>query len=197
MNSISNIAKNLFKSKFKIQKNFVCTKMKLNFDPKLKGMKELNRDLFKIEFNVPVLKVKKNNYIQFKKLLKDYIFDTANLKKYQDLSKEDPLFTSHKNVILDPECFNLDKIEPSIRQELAKLLEKNVEEVPNFVENLSIQLNYNDLKFDDIMKAIIPDDIISENAYVKGYSIIGHIAHFNLRDQVLNYKNIIGKSLYY
>ena len=62
-------------------------------------------------------------------------------------------------------------------------------------EQLLIELNYNDYKFDDIMKAVIPDDLLNENVNVKSYSIIGHIAHFNLRDKVLDYKSLIGDVL--
>lgn len=52
---------------------------------------------------------------------------------------------------------------------------------------------YEDLKFEDVLKAILPDDILNENISAKSYSIIGHIAHFNLRDKILDYKEIIGK----
>ncbi|CAF1065669.1 unnamed protein product, partial [Brachionus calyciflorus] len=165
--------------------------MKLNFDPSLKGMTKLDRDLFKVDLKLPVLKVEKRDYIQFKKLLKNYLFDSVDLKKCQNLDQTDPLFSTHKYVLLDPENFNLNKIESKTKEEMAKLFQKDVNELDNLVEDLQIQIGYDDLKFDDVMRAIIPDNIISENVNVKGYSIVGHIAHFNLRDQVLDFKNII------
>lgn len=54
-------------------------------------------------------------------------------------------------------------------------------------------INYDDLKFEDVLKAILPDAIQNENISAKSYSIIGHVAHFNLRDKILDYKGIIGK----
>lgn len=167
--------------------------MKLAFSPDLKGMKQLKREMFNLELKVPALKVKKNNFIDLKKFLKNFIFDSINLKKYQDLSPKDPLYSTHKYIILDPEKFNYEKLEPEIIQEISKLAENSEEICSSLTHYLTINLHYEDLKFDDVMKAIIPDEIINENVNVKGYSIIGHIAHFNLRDQVLEYKNIIGK----
>ncbi|RNA43424.1 tRNA (guanine(37)-N1)-methyltransferase, partial [Brachionus plicatilis] len=112
------------------------------------------------------------------------------------LSAEDLLHSTHKFVILDPEKFQLEKLEPEIIQEVSKLTQKDSEKLSDLIQDLQIKIDYKDLKFDDIMKAIIPDDIINENVNVKGYSIIGHIAHFNLRDQVLDYKNIIVLELF-
>lgn len=191
----SSLVKNLFKkNQLKFLKNFECKKMKLSFDPSLKGMKLLKREMFNLELSVPAIRVRKNNFIDIKKFLKNFVFDSVNLKKYQDLSPEDPLHSSHKYIILDPEKFQFEKLEPEIKQEISKFVENGDPNCSEIVENLSIKLGYDDLKFDDVMRAIIPDEIINENVNVKGYSIIGHIAHFNLRDQVLEYKNIIGKT---
>lgn len=190
----SPLVKILFKkNQSKLLGDSLRNKMRLSFNPDLKGMKQLQRDKFNLELKVPAIKVKKNNYIDLKKFLKNYIFDSINLKKYQDLCPEDPLYSTHKYIILDPERFNCEKLESEVIQEISKLAENNAEIYTDLTHYLTINLRYEDLKFDDVMKAIIPDEIINENVNVKGYSIIGHIAHFNLRDQVLEYKNIIGK----
>ena len=63
------------------------------------------------------------------------------------------------------------------------------------IEKLSLELKYVDLKFEDVMKAILPDDLLNENITAKGYSVIGHIAHFNLKEKILDYKHIIGEVL--
>lgn len=62
----------------------------------------------------------------------------------------------------------------------------------DLVEKMQIEVTYEDLKFEDVLKAILPDNILNENISAKSYSIIGHIAHFNLRDEILDFKNIIG-----
>jgi tRNA (guanine37-N1)-methyltransferase len=62
------------------------------------------------------------------------------------------------------------------------------------LNELPIELIYDDFKFEDIMKAILPEDLLKDNVNVKGYSVIGHIAHFNLRENVLDYKKLIGNN---
>ena len=77
-------------------------------------------------------------------------------------------------------------------QELTSLVDRADDFSSNF-ETIPIELVYSDFKFDDIMRAVIPDELLNDNVNVKSYSVIGHIAHFNLRDKILDYKTLIGK----
>lgn len=198
MNLLKQLANktSLFQNRIELFKIFTNTRMKLQFDSSLKGMKELNRDLFKLKLDVPMIKIKKNDYIRIRKLFKKYTLDSLNLKRYQNLNEQDPLNSTHKYIILDPELFDFEKMDETIKQEFLSILKQDknfdISEPKNSVESLPIELSYEDLKFEDVMKAIIPENLLNENVNVKGYSIIGHIAHFNLRDKVLEYKNIIG-----
>lgn len=194
---IGNIAKTFCNIRINTIKVFVKQKMKLAFDPSLKGMKVLNKELFKLNLEVPAIKIRKNDYTKARKIFKAYLLESVNLKRYQDLNPEDPLSKTHKYVVLDPEEFELENLEQNVKDEFLNLIKQDQKQDSNnpksLIENLPIEVSYDDLKFDDVMKAIIPDNLLNENIGVKGYSIIGHIAHFNLRDQVLDYKNIIGE----
>jgi tRNA (guanine37-N1)-methyltransferase len=53
----------------------------------------------------------------------------------------------------------------------------------------NITLSYENFTYDQILSALLP---IGGNG-VGGFSIIGHIAHLNLRDELLEYKTVIGK----
>jgi tRNA (guanine37-N1)-methyltransferase len=59
-------------------------------------------------------------------------------------------------------------------------------------------ITYANYTIEQVIKAIIPDDLVEDKRVNtgSGYSLIGHIAHFNLRDEVLPYKSIIGKKLF-
>ncbi len=173
--------------------------MKLTFNPELKGVKELNRDLFKTELKVPALKIRKNDILRIRKVLKSFSFDSViSPKRFTNLDPTDNLFDSHKYVFLDPDTFDWETLEPKIKQELLEIFKsdesKNIE-IENFVEEKTLNLEYSDFKFEDVIKAIIPDDLLKENVNIKGYSVIGHIAHFNLREKILEYKNLIGTSI--
>lgn len=56
-----------------------------------------------------------------------------------------------------------------------------------------ISLTYGDYSKRTVLQAILPDEIDEE--IPTGYEKIGHIAHYNLKEEHLPYKNIIGMSL--
>jgi tRNA (guanine37-N1)-methyltransferase len=172
--------------------------MKLTFDSKLKGMTELNRGLFDMTVSIPAIKVRKNDYNAVKRALKNSILESlVSMRKFQELSQSDPLYDTHKFILLDPDMFKLESIGDDVRKELAEILKIDAgddqeTQLKSKIEQIELKLGYEDLKFDEVIRAIIPDEILNENVSVKSYSIIGHIAHFNLRDVVLTYKNVIG-----
>ena len=171
------------------------SKMKITFDQRLKGMTKIDRDLFKTKINVPVVKVKKTDYSQVKKLLKKYTLESVvSCKKHQDLDTEDSFHDSHKYIFLDPDTFSKETLDETSKRDLIEVFKNdNAKSNPeDFIEIKEIQLEYEDFKFDDVIRAVIPDNLLNENVNVKGYSIIGHIAHFNLRDKILDYKYLIG-----
>lgn len=109
-----------------VNRNFglSCSKMKLNFDSSLKGMKELDRDKFKMELMLPTIKVRKVDIGRLKKILRSFTIDNLN-KKYQNLDENDALYQSHKSIILDPDLFDFSKLETSVKEELIKLLKED------------------------------------------------------------------------
>lgn len=171
-------------------------KMKLVFDPALKGNKELNRDLFKTSITVSAIKIRKIDLIKVRRLLKNYSFDKIiSCKRFTNLDESDKLFESHKYIFLDPDTFNYENLDTKLKEELDNILkqDENKTELATPVEQKAIDLEYTDFKFEDVVKAVIPDELLKENVNIKGYSVIGHIAHFNLREKILAYKNLIGK----
>ena len=173
----------------------VVKKMKLVFDPRLKGMKVLDKELFDMQLNVPAIKIKKMDYLKVRRILKHFSFDSVvSCKRFTNLPSTDSLCESHKYILLDPDTFSIESLDETVRSDLFSVLSTDVTKVDmhNVVESFPIDLHYDDFKFDDVLKAIIPDELLNENVNVKGYSIIGHVAHFNLRDKVLEYKELIG-----
>jgi tRNA (guanine37-N1)-methyltransferase len=176
--------------------------MRLTFDSKLKGMKTLDKKMFDMQVTVPCIRVKKSDYNSIKRSLRSMTLESLqNIKKFSELNEaDDPQAKTHKLLILDPDLFIYEKLDQNVREELYEFLKKDKNltdnsELEKCIEKIQISIGYDDLKFDDVMKAVIPEELQAENVNVKGYSIIGHIAHFNLRDQVLDYKNIIGQVL--
>ncbi|KAI6136397.1 Met-10+ like-protein-domain-containing protein [Pisolithus sp. B1] len=55
----------------------------------------------------------------------------------------------------------------------------------------TIRLNYDYWTADDILQAVLPEELLSGSP--TGFSVTGHIAHLNLNEEYLPYKKIIGK----
>ena len=53
-----------------------------------------------------------------------------------------------------------------------------------------VEIGYDNWSAEEILKAILPEDIPS----VTGFSIVGHVAHLNLKDVHSPYKSVIGGS---
>ena len=180
-------------------KHYQFAMKSLTFDAKLKGMTELDRSLFKAKISLPAIKVPKKEYGQVRRILRNQTLESfVSTRKYQNLSESDPLYHSHKFLIFDPDMFGVETLEADTKTELAQALKlENAadESLRKVIESIEIEISYEDLKFEEVIKAIIPDELAAENVTVKGYSIIGHIAHFNLRDQLSPYKKIIGETL--
>ena len=55
-------------------------------------------------------------------------------------------------------------------------------------DTCDIEIGYSNWSAEEILKAVLPDDIPN----VTGFSIVGHVAHLNLRDSHSPYKSLIG-----
>jgi tRNA (guanine37-N1)-methyltransferase len=157
--------------------------MHLNLPASLKGMTTLDREQFIQTISVPYVNIPVE-FIQTSKW-KNSLLTLHSFKNVRDLQ---PISKTHKQVLFDPEVIqtkeDIIKILPSIT--------KYVEETFDFTQ---LTLTYANYSIDQIIKAILPDDLGKDKPINtgSGYSLIGHIAHFNLKDAVLPYKHIIGE----
>ncbi|RDL38468.1 tRNA (guanine(37)-N1)-methyltransferase [Venustampulla echinocandica] len=102
---------------------------------------------------------------------------------------QDPTLASKgvKCLLLKPEVIVEDQNTwSSFLQEAVKNEEASV--VP-----YNLTVNYDYWTYLDIMTALLPEDALGEVPV--GFSIVGHVAHLNLRDEYLPYKNVIAEVL--
>ncbi|KAL8643163.1 MAG: hypothetical protein Q9228_000225 [Teloschistes exilis] len=94
---------------------------------------------------------------------------------------------SAKGVLLKPEIRMNDK------SSWGSKLQELVEAREVLVAPYQLQLDYDYWTYLDIMSAILPENDQSEIPV--GFSVVGHVAHLNLRDQYLPYKSLIASVL--
>ncbi|XP_068110524.1 tRNA (guanine(37)-N1)-methyltransferase [Hyperolius riggenbachi] len=149
-------------------------------NPNVRGMTELDREAFTKTIQVPVLKVKKEILNKVVKTLKQKLIHRPKLKRVMDVPDEE----DHKNIVLDP---LLVTSEESFNEQDREFFEKF--QISPQISQADLQVTYDHFKTDEILKAVLPkgQDVTTS------FSRVGHIAHMNLRDHQLPYKNLIGQ----
>ncbi|KAJ2318176.1 tRNA(m(1)G37)methyltransferase, partial [Coemansia sp. RSA 2681] len=147
--------------------------------PVQRGMKELDKSAFNLTRSVVALRVPTKSVGKIKSDLEN---DVLRLHKVRNVVA-DKLGNDHKLVLLRPEITSTELSEAS--EQLQKLVRDNGWEALTH----DVSMDYENWSADDILKAVLPDPNQAPTAYEQ----IGHIAHMNLRDEYLEYKNIIGQ----
>ena len=151
----------------------------------VRGMTTLDRDLFTCFWTVPCVRVSKDMLNLILKTMKKCLLKLKNMMPVAHLGCEDPFFNTHKLILLNPAMYGSlnDFSEKEFR-----FLQNRCGVKLKKMEFFDLEMNYNNFSAFSIFKAVLPMDAIS----VSSYNIIGHIAHFNLKPEILDYKHVIG-----
>ncbi|KAI9798946.1 MAG: tRNA(m(1)G37)methyltransferase [Piccolia ochrophora] len=134
------------------------------------------------------------------------ITDNKNIGEIrQQLSKTNELLRLLRvtEVQRDPEVSLAERdvkcllLQPEVRHDDTSTWSSKIHEYVNAAKvhliPFDLTLDYNYWTYHDIMNAILPEDALEE--VPSGYSLVGHIAHLNLREQYLPYKTLIATVL--
>ncbi|XP_036398716.1 tRNA (guanine(37)-N1)-methyltransferase [Megalops cyprinoides] len=146
----------------------------------VRGMTSLDREAFSWTVSVPALRIPKEVLNKLVKSLKRVALKRPGLKRVV----EDGADPDHRLLLLDPACVSSPG---SFSSSEAEALQKA--SVPLEVQNYELRMTYENLKSEEVLRAVLPEgqDVTS------GFSRVGHIAHMNLREHQLPYKNLIGQ----
>lgn len=159
----------------------------------VRGMKNLDRGKFCKSITVPWLTTNEMRLGPIMKHLKKYLLKLCNFKPVQVLESNSHDCTiagsqySLRKIVLNPtvvKCF--DDIEEGVRNILQSF---NIGS--DSLKFGKLDLTYDNWKADELLKAVLPED----KDTLTSYSVIGHIVHVNLRDHLLDYRQVIGQIL--
>uniref|UniRef100_A0A182N8A5 tRNA (guanine(37)-N1)-methyltransferase n=1 Tax=Anopheles dirus TaxID=7168 RepID=A0A182N8A5_9DIPT len=153
-------------------KNMLCPD--LHPPPAVRGMTQLDRGAFSKTIKVPHLLVpKEKNLNDVCRSIKKYLL---KMERYK------PVVTDEYKITLHPLAV----------QKWEDLADVQLEKLDIGSEALvwqEIQLSYDNWKYDEIFKAVLPID----KEALSSFSKIGHIIHLNLKEHLLPYKELIGE----
>ncbi|KAM9341020.1 tRNA (guanine(37)-N(1))-methyltransferase [Symphorus nematophorus] len=149
--------------------------------PEVRGMTSLDKDAFTQTITVPALRVPTGVLNKVVKSLRKSAIQRPGVPRVvQDEEKN----TDFRLVLLDPHRVS----------SLSSLSEAEAEALRSFgvtedLQHYELRLTYDNLKSEEVLEAVLPQgqDVTS------GFSRVGHIAHMNLREHQLPYKNLIGQ----
>ena len=121
------------------------------------------------------------------KTLKVSLLKMQRVKPIADLATDDPQYKSHKLFLLNPNTFRT--VNDFSTEDLTKLAQFDVD-VKDLTQ-FDLELGYQNWNCAETLRAVLPKDVEG----VSSYSIIGHIAHLNLKPEVMDYKHVIGENL--
>ncbi|KAG8975454.1 tRNA(m(1)G37)methyltransferase, partial [Tulasnella sp. 427] len=147
--------------------------------PTHRGMQVLDRSAFQRTLPVLAVRVPAAKTGEFKKAneVKRYLVELPNIRNVEP----DPSEPSNRLVLLNQ---SEDALPPDTR--------RYISENGLGVTNFDIKLNYDYWNSGDILQSVLPHELVVDGAPTS-FTTTGHIAHLNLRDEYLPYKQLIGQ----
>ena len=154
----------------------------------VRGMKVLEHDAFTVNVSVTGLKVPVKSVAVVRQRYKHWLLKVPKLQPIAELADNDVDRHTHRLFLFSPNCVQLDDAFGEGDRTFLSKIGVDLADIQQY----TVKLTYENFSYDDVLDAVLP----AENA-VGGFSVIGHIAHINLKDNLLEYKNIIGCLSYY
>lgn len=163
------------------------TTSKLIWPPdSVRGMRDLNRDLFRRTVRIPFVVAEINNFAAVVNLLQPYFLKIMNLKPVQEYQS-----SNQKQIFLNPD--KLEQFEPIIENLVEARLLSRLNSNDEYIGHKEMELNYEHFNHLIIFRSIFGDTESDGDSSLSGFSTIGHIIHLNLREHMLPYKKLIGQ----
>lgn len=114
----------------------------------------------------------------------------AQFNNHDQYSKDKPPATGYnitKGILLKDSIHNVEDVDINLSKEALHFLHSTGAQICNY----SYRVDYNFYKADEIFRAILPDHL--QHEIPSGFTVTGHIAHFNLKAEFKPFGHIIGQ----
>ncbi|KAI9102739.1 guanine(37)-N1-methyltransferase [Phlyctochytrium arcticum] len=160
--------------------------------PSNRGLQKLNRELFKKSYDLVALRVPASSCRDVLTELRGRgLLEFPRLKSIvedpKDVADGIQRREAKRLVLLSPHVVKSQAASEQLPPNVSSFVDAHKLEITNYV----LRLDYDYWTTEQILRSILPDDLEVPSAY----DCVGHIAHLNLRDDQLPFKNIIGQVL--
>ncbi|XP_019737294.1 tRNA (guanine(37)-N(1))-methyltransferase [Hippocampus comes] len=149
--------------------------------PQVRGMTSLDKEAFAQTITVPALRVPTRFLNKVMKSLRKCTIQRPGVPR---VVQDNDGSSDYRLVLLDPHRVPSSGSFTEAETETLRSFDVSQE-----LQDYELRLTYDNLKSEEVLEAVLPlgQDVTS------AFSRVGHIAHMNLRDHQLPYKNLIGK----
>ncbi|KAL1917821.1 uncharacterized protein VTP21DRAFT_3655 [Calcarisporiella thermophila] len=148
-----------------------------------RNLKTLNRELFRASVQVLAVRVPSKSTGLFLKTLSKNLFNQPKLRNVVEDTDNNSKDT--RLILLNP-SFQSPELDDLADQQAKDLIQQ---EALGVVKH-TVEVGYDYWTTDEILRAVLPEHM---KEVPSAFTQIGHIAHMNLRDEYLPFKNIIGQ----
>eukprot|EP00596_Hydrurales_sp_CCMP1899_P004341 CAMPEP_0119047926 /NCGR_PEP_ID=MMETSP1177-20130426/55813_1 /TAXON_ID=2985 /ORGANISM="Ochromonas sp, Strain CCMP1899" /LENGTH=234 /DNA_ID=CAMNT_0007023115 /DNA_START=241 /DNA_END=942 /DNA_ORIENTATION=- len=141
---------------------------------------QFNQDIPLIAINIPakLCTIYLNEF-------KDFLLSRPRIKRIYDINDKDGNKIEDRRLIILSEVIGDDITLSKMPQNLKDFYVQN-DGIP---EAYNLGITYDNVAVEDILRRLLPDSITE---IPSSFEQVGHIAHLNLREEVLEYKYLIG-----
>lgn len=162
----------------------MATQTAVAFKPPVRrGMTELDRSAFTQKVPLVLANLTDPRYIQ--KLGRDVRDDLFFMKGVERVVVNKSSGT--RGVLLRADISSVDSAEQALQPKTLELLK----EAGYKLEPYTLELGYERWSVEEILESVLPEELHDE--IPAGFTVIGHLAHLNLREKYLPYKYLIGQ----
>ena len=148
-----------------------------------RAMRTLDREFFKKDVNLVVAKLGDASYIgRLGIVAKNDLLQLQGVSRVVKFDNENA-----RGVLLRQDIHDPAVAEQQMSQSTIDLLRK----AKCSFEPYTLTLNYGYWKAEEILAAILPEELLGE--IPTGFTVVGHVAHLNVREEYLPYRFLIGQ----
>lgn len=125
------------------------------------------------------------NISLFSTQFKDYILRIPRIPHVVKLESDQD--TVKKGVLLNDSITKIDEVEQNLPKDAVDFLQNTQAEILPYER----VLDYDFWKAEEILRAVLPEDLLEDTP--TGFTVTGHIAHLNLREEFKPYDSLIGQ----
>lgn len=149
-----------------------------------RNMEKLDRDFFRKQ--ISLVQALFHDPRKIAKFMRSHSKDVLSIRGVPNVVKY-PEYATARGVLLTERLNSINDAPVVLSKDCFEYFKKN----DIFLSEYQLTLDYKFWRADEILKAILPEDLIDD--VPSGFTQIGHIAHLNLRDEFKPYKHLIGE----